>query len=136
MPPNLLAALVEDLMDAGALDVTVTPALMKKGRPGHVVSVLSEPADAPKMSRLLLQRTTTLGVRMTRAARVIAERRIIEVETELGPARVKVKELNGEIVDFSPEYEDCRRLAALNGNDVRRVMQLVAEAAREQLLLP
>jgi uncharacterized protein (TIGR00299 family) protein len=133
MAPNMLAALCEDLMAAGALDVSVTPALMKKGRSGHLLTVMSAPDLVARLTDHLLRHSTTLGVRMTTVRRVLAERRIIEVQTQLGKARVKVKELGGEPIDVSPEYEDCRRIARESGKDVREVMRLVAETARRDL---
>jgi uncharacterized protein (TIGR00299 family) protein len=129
MAPNLLAALAEDLMAAGALDVAVLPALMKKGRPGHLLTVLAEPSRAHDLAGLVLRGSTTLGVRMTPAARLVAGRRVVEVETGRGRVRVKVKELDGRAVDVAPEYEDCRRL----GGDLAAVMRLAAEAARREL---
>ena len=136
MPPNQVAALAEDLMAAGALDVTVTPALMKKGRPGHLLRVLVDPSRAAPMTQQLLLRSTTLGLRVTQAGRVIAARRLVEVETELGRARVKVKEVGGKPVDLTPEYEDCRRLARESGLDLRRVTRLVERTARDRLGIP
>ena len=133
MAPNVLAALCEDLMAAGALDVTVTPALMKKGRSGHLLKVMSAPELVARLTDHLLRHSTTLGVRMTNVQRVLAQRRILEVHTSLGTARVKVKEMGGEPIDVSPEYEDCRRIARETGKDVRHVMRLVAEAARREL---
>jgi hypothetical protein len=133
MAPNLLAALCEDLMAAGALDVTVTPALMKKGRSGHLVTVMAPPDLVARLTDDLLRHSTTLGVRLTNVQRVLAGRRMIEVQTSLGTARVKVKEIGGEPVDVSPEYEDCRRIARETGQDVGRVMRLVAETARREL---
>ncbi|HEY4866032.1 MAG TPA: nickel pincer cofactor biosynthesis protein LarC [Candidatus Dormibacteraeota bacterium] len=129
MAPNLLAALTEDLLAAGALDVTITPVLMKKGRPGQQLSVLADPARAQELARMVMARSTTLGLRMTPATRLLAGRRVIEVETGMGRVRVKVKELEGRPVDVAPEYEDCRRL----GGDVAVVMRLAAEAARREL---
>jgi len=133
MAPNVLAALCEDLMAAGALDVTVTPALMKKGRSGHLLKVMSAPELVARLTDHLLRHSTTLGVRMTNVQRVLAQRRILEVHTSLGTARVKVKEMGGEPIDVSPEYEDCRRIARETGQDVRHVMRLMAEAARREL---
>ena len=133
MAPNVLAALCEDLMTAGALDVTVTPALMKKGRSGHLLTVMASPELVARLTDDLLRHSTTLGVRLTNVQRVLAGRRIVEVQTSLGMARVKVKEIGGEPVDVSPEYEDCRRIARETGHDVRRVMRLVAETARREL---
>src|SRR3989440_2601804 len=133
MAPNLIAALTEDLMAAGALDVTVVPALMKKGRPGHVLTVMSPPELVARLSDHLLRHSTTLGLRLTPVQRVIAGRMVIEVTTPIGSARVKVKELDGKPVDVAPEYEDCRRIARERGIDLREVMRVVAESARRQV---
>jgi uncharacterized protein (DUF111 family) len=129
----MLAALCEDLMAAGALDVSVTPALMKKGRAGHLLAVMATPDMVAGLTDHLLRHSTTLGVRMTTAQRVIAQRNIIEVQTPLGVARVKVKEMGGKAIDVAPEYEDCRRLARETGKDTRDVMRIVAEAGRRAL---
>jgi uncharacterized protein (DUF111 family) len=133
MAPNLIAPLSEDLMEAGALDVSVTPTLMKKGRPGHFITVISPPELAARLADHLLRHSTTLGVRMTSAQRVIAHRRTVEVRTHLGLVRVKVKEIAGQTVDASPEYEDCRRISRETGLDLRDVMRATAEAARKEL---
>jgi len=133
MAPNLIAALTEDLMAAGALDVTVVPALMKKGRPGHVLTVMSPPELVARLSDHLLRHSTTLGLRLTPVQRVIAGRMVIEVTTPIGSARVKVKELDGKPIDVAPEYEDCRRIARERGIDLREVMRVVAESARRQV---
>jgi len=133
MAPNLVAAMCEDLMEAGALDVSVTPALMKKGRAGHLITVMSAPELVARLTEHLLLHSTTLGVRMTTAQRVTAQRRIIEIQTPLGSARVKVKELGGRAVEVAPEYEDCRRISRQTGRDLRDVMRLVADAARQEL---
>ena len=133
MAPNLIAALCEDLMSAGALDVSITPVLMKKGRPGHLLSLMTTPDLTAKLTDHLLRHSTTLGVRVTKADRIIADRRVIDVQTGLGPIRVKVKELGGKAVDATPEYEDCRRIARETGRDLRDVMRLATAAARNQL---
>jgi uncharacterized protein (DUF111 family) len=133
MAPNLIAALSEDLMAAGALDVSVTPSLMKKGRPGHLLRVMSSPELVARLSDHLLRHSTTLGMRLTPAARVIAERRTIEVKTAIGVARVKIKVIDGEPIDLAPEYEDCRRISRETGRDLHEVMRLFADAARAQL---
>jgi uncharacterized protein (TIGR00299 family) protein len=133
MAPTLIAALCEDLMAAGALDVSVVPAVMKKGRPGHVLSVMATPDMAARLTDHLLRHTTTLGVRITKPDRVIAQRRIIEVQTVFGIAHAKVKELDGKAIDVTPEFEDCRRLARESGQDLRVVMRAVTDAARFEL---
>jgi uncharacterized protein (DUF111 family) len=121
------------LMAAGALDVTVTPALMKKGRLGQVVAVMVDAQHVAILSEKLLRDSSTLGVRLSPVNRVLAGRRVQEVKTSIGAARVKIKELGGKVVDVAPEYEDCRRLARESGRTLRDVMRIVAEEAREQL---
>ena len=133
MAPNLLAALVEDLLAAGALDVTVTPILMKKGRAGHQLAVMSSPDALGRLTDHVLKGSTTLGVRLFPVSRVIAGRRIVLVHTEFGDAHAKVKEFGGKAIDVAPEYEDCRRLARDTGRDVAEVMRVVAAAARRDL---
>ena len=129
----LIAALSEDLMAAGALDVSITPALVKKGRPGHLLKVMSSPGLVARLSDHLLRHSTTLGMRLTPATRVVAERRIIEITTALGAARVKVKMIGGRHVDVAPEFEDIRRISRETGRDLGEVMRLFADAARAQL---
>jgi uncharacterized protein (DUF111 family) len=106
---------------------------MKKGRPGHLLQVMSSPELVARLSDHLLRHSTTLGMRLTPARRVVAERRILEVSTGLGTARVKVKMIGGNHVDVAPEYEDCRRISRETGRDLREVMRLFADAARAQL---
>jgi uncharacterized protein (TIGR00299 family) protein len=133
MAPNLIAALCEDLMALGALDVSVLPAVMKKGRPGYVLAVMATSDTAALLTDHILRHSTTLGVRLTNADRVIAQRRMIEVNTEFGVARAKVKEIGGRAIDVAPEYEDCRRMARESGRDLSVVMRAVTTAARKEL---
>ena len=133
MAPNVIAALSEDLMAMGALDVTVTPVVMKKGRPGHAVTVMAPPELVAGLSDHLLRHSTTFGMRIASAQRVVAARRTVEVKTRFGTARAKVKEVGGRAVAAAPEYEDCRRLAREQGVALAEVMAAVAEAARAEV---
>lgn len=133
LAPNLVAALVEDLMAAGALDVSVTPALMKKGRPGHLLAVICDPSRAAALAQLVLRGSSSFGLRLARSGRVMAARRTIDIESGFGRVRVKVKELDGGAVDAVPEYEDCRRAARESGVETSRVMAAAAAAARREL---
>ena len=128
-----LASLVEDLMAAGALDVTITPALMKKGRPGHILSAMTQPGRAPALAALILGRSPALGLRVTRSARIIAARREVRVTLPSGQVRVKVKEMEGHAVEVSAEYDDCRRIASGAGLDVRTVMRQAETMARREV---
>jgi hypothetical protein len=135
LAPNQLAALCEDLLEAGALDVATTPVVMKKGRAGHRVTVMVEPSMTQRLSTMLLERSSTLGVRATRAERVMAGRRVITVPTRYGEVRVKVKELGGIAQDVAAENDDVRAAARAHNADPRRVARSAERVARDQLEL-
>ncbi len=132
LPPNELAALSEDLLGAGALDVATAPLWMKKGRAGQQLTVMCDPDATGALVDLVLRRSTALGVRVQRADRIVAGREFLAVRVRGHEVRVKVKLLDGRPVDVAPEYEDCRAL----GGDVREVIREAAAAARSQLDLP
>jgi uncharacterized protein (TIGR00299 family) protein len=119
--PQVLAYSAERLLEAGALDVTLEPIVMKKGRPGSLLRVIARPADREKLAELIFAETSTLGVRVYAAERRVRARSFAEVETRYGKVRVKV---TGE-GDFAPEYEDCRKLAMESGVALKLV---IAEA--------
>jgi len=98
-----------------------------------VLAIMATPDTVALLTDHVLRHSTTFGVRITKADRVIAQRRTIEVRTAFGVARAKVKEIGGKPVDVAPEYEDCRRLAKESGRDLRAVMRAVSEAARIEL---
>ena len=126
--PELLGYAMERLFEAGALDVYFTPIQMKKNRPGTLLGVIAPPARAGQLAALVLAETTTLGVRMHRATRLIAERRRVTVETPYGPVRIKQKLLDGRAVG-APEYEDCARLARTHGVPLAEVYRAAIRTA-------
>lgn len=130
MTGEALGWLMDRLLDAGALDVTYAPLHMKKNRPGTLLSVLAAPDNAQQLAALLLRESGTLGVRMRHEERMKAGRRSEEIETPLGTVRVKLKLIGGAVVAISPEYEDCRALAAHHDLPVEVVMARVTHAAR------
>jgi pyridinium-3,5-bisthiocarboxylic acid mononucleotide nickel chelatase len=109
--PEHTAYLAQRLLEAGALDAFVTPVLMKKGRPAHVVTVLSPPALAGALGDLLLNESSTLGVRRRLETRWVLAREVRLVNTAHGEVRVKVATRPDGRRTYAPEYEDCARLA-------------------------
>ena len=127
---EVLGYAMERLFEAGALDVWFTPAQMKKNRPAVVLSVLARPDEAQPLAQLILQATSTLGVRASPPLeRMMADRRTREVETPWGPVRVKEKWLAGERAAVSPEYEDCARIAREQSVPLLTVMDAARRAA-------
>ncbi len=121
--PQVLGYAQERLLEAGALDVTLTSLLMKKNRPGTLLRVIARPEDRERLAAIMFSETSTLGLRMYEAERRVQARQVREVETPYGRVRVKVSESG----DFAPEYDDCLRLAREHGVALKKVM---AEAAR------
>ena len=107
MNPEFYEHLMDRLFRKGALDVSFAPLQMKKNRPGTLLRVIAEEMDAELLTELILQESTTLGVRSYSVKRKKLPREVREVETRYGKVRVKV---SGE-VRFQPEYDDCRRIA-------------------------
>jgi len=119
--PQILGYATERLLADGALDVTVQPLLMKKDRPGNLLTVIAKPEDREKMAQLIFQETSTLGLRIYAAERRVQSRMWSDVETPYGTVRVKV---SGD-GNYAPEYEDCRALAMQAGVALKNV---IAEA--------
>lgn len=111
MSPQHMELLVERLFQAGALDVWLTPIVMKKGRPATMVSALSPFASRRAMESALIENSTTLGVRITPVDRTKAERRFETITTRWGDVAIKLRGWNGRVIDVAPEYDDCLRLA-------------------------
>ncbi|MHB8733684.1 MAG: nickel pincer cofactor biosynthesis protein LarC [Terriglobales bacterium] len=116
MNPEFFGHLVEQGLAAGALDVYAVPAQMKKSRPGLLLTLLARPADAARLTQLLLAETTTLGVRVQETERVVLERSWSQVATRFGAIRVKVAGNNAH-----PEFEDCRAAAQRHGVPLKQV---------------
>ena len=129
--PQLLGYLMERLMEAGALDAGLTPLLMKKGRPGQRLTVVCELDQRAKLTECILRESSTLGVRFTVVERDELSREIVTVQTELGPVRVKIARLADEVVNISPEYEDCAALARRLDVSLKRVLSAATVAAHQ-----
>jgi uncharacterized protein (TIGR00299 family) protein len=125
MNPEFYDYLMERLFQGGALDVSLSPVMMKKNRPGTLLRVIAEERDAERLSELILRESTTLGVRNYPVGRKKLPREVREVETRFGKVRVKV---SGDL-RFQPEYDDCRKIAREKGVPIQEVY---AEAMKKR----
>ena len=128
--PQVFGYVMDRLLEEGALDAFGMPVQMKKNRPGTLLTVLSKPEDAGKLTQLIFTETTTLGVRRRDEMRQTLARRWENVGTRWGNVRIKIASMNGTVTNYAPEYEDCRRIAAEHHVPLKQVMQ---EAARAYL---
>jgi pyridinium-3,5-bisthiocarboxylic acid mononucleotide nickel chelatase len=133
MNPEWYGHLADRLFAQGALDVTMAPLLMKKGRPGTLLSVLIRPEDVEVALDTLFSESTTLGVRMAELTRRTLPRKSEVVETPFGDVRVKLAFHRGSVRSVAPEYDDCRTAAVSHGVPLRRVYAAAVAAAANSL---
>jgi len=127
--PELAGELTGALFREGALDVSITPALMKKGRPGFLLTVLCPVGEEERFALAILRRSSSFGVRWQKKNRLILDRRVIEVETPHGKIKIKVGSWKGEVFHKSPEYESCRELAEARNVTFQEVYSQALAAA-------
>jgi pyridinium-3,5-bisthiocarboxylic acid mononucleotide nickel chelatase len=133
MNPQFYDHIMETLFTAGARDVFLTPIIMKKQRPGIVLSVLGTPDKIDELTKTIFRETTTLGVRICEIQkRNVAEREIRSVSTVWGEARVKIRKWDGETT-VMPEYDDCKRIAKERGLPIHIIWEGLLKEAKNQL---
>ncbi len=135
MSPQLYEPLVDRLLEAGALDVFLTPVVMKRGRPGVVVTVLGPPDRLEALAGLLFQETSTIGVRWSTRERSRLEREMLTLPTAYGAVSFKVSRLGGRVVTITPEFSEVVRIARQKSLPVREVLDQ-ARADGRRLLAP
>lgn len=123
MNPQVYDYLIEKLMSRGAHDVYLTPIIMKKGRPGILLSVLTDESQFDAILDAVFRETTSIGVRIREVRRKKLDREIREVETIYGKVRIKVSRRGPEIFSATPEYDDCRKIAEEKKVPLKQVME-------------
>jgi len=132
--PEILSYVVDRLISNGALDAWTAPISMKKNRDGVLLSVLSTPELDSKLRDIISRETTTLGIRAHTVKRFASRRENIVVRTEIGLIPVKLRYINGEPSDLSPEYEVCRKIAMERQLPLKDVMDIARYHAKKQLI--
>jgi pyridinium-3,5-bisthiocarboxylic acid mononucleotide nickel chelatase len=132
MTPELLAHAANALREAGALDVWLSQALMKKGRPGVVLHVLATAADRERLTSTVFLETTTFGLRVVPCERAYVEERRESVKIGKLKVNVRLSFVAGRLASVSPEYEDVRRVATAVGRPARVVYEAAQSAARSR----
>ena len=122
MSPQIYGYFAERALAAGALDVFSTPAQMKKNRPGLLVTILCEPENVARLIDLVFRETTTIGVRTHEVRRKTLEQGICARGDGVRRMRVKLSRMNGSLLNATPEYEDCQRIAAERSVPLKQVI--------------
>jgi uncharacterized protein (TIGR00299 family) protein len=133
MTPQLYEPLMDRLFEAGALDVTLTPVIMKRSRPGTVLTALCAPDRVGELSRVLFEESSTIGVRWTEMSRARLAREMVTITTAYGALPAKVSRLGGRIVTVTPEFADVVRIAREKSVPVREVLEQARADARRQV---
>jgi uncharacterized protein (TIGR00299 family) protein len=127
--PELLSYVADRLMAAGASDVYRAPVQMKKGRTGIQLTILCPLSKAEELRRMVFAETTTLGLRYREEQKFELARRFVSVDTQWGEIRIKIGMLDdGKIVNYAPEFEDCRLVAERYEVPLKQVMQVAVAA--------
>jgi hypothetical protein len=126
MSPQIYGYFAEKALAAGALDVFSSPAQMKKNRPGLLVTLLAESANVSRLIDLVFRETTTIGVRTYETRRKTLDREFVPVETPFGNVRIKISRMNGSVLNATPEYDDCQRIATARGIPLKQVLASAA----------
>ena len=133
MSPQLYEPLMDRLFEAGALDVFLTPVVMKRSRPGTVLTALCPPERVGDLSRVLFEESSTIGVRWSEVARARLEREMVTIPTAYGALPFKVSRLGGRVVTVTPEFAEVVRVAREKSLPVREVLDQARADARRQL---
>lgn len=121
--PQMFEHVVDRLFAAGALDVFLTPVIMKRGRPGIKLTVVVTPDKQVDCQQIVFAETTSIGLRYYTVRRKVLDREIVPVETDFGTVRVKIARDMGAIANLAPEYRDCVAAAQAKGVPLKQVWQ-------------
>ena len=128
MNPQIFGVVMDTLLAEGALDVFYTPVQMKKNRPGTLLSIIAPPTAREKLTTIVFRETTTIGVRYREMTRECLERDNRTVSTPFGDVRFKIARRDGEIMNASPEFDDCVNLAKRHGRPIKDIQAAAIKA--------
>lgn len=117
--------LIEKLLKNGALDVSLFQGIGKKGRPVFKIEAIIPDYKLKEICEVIFKESTTIGLRYRREKRIVLKREIKEIDTELGKIKIKISYYNGEKVNITPEFEDCKRISEEKNIPLKKVYQII-----------
>ena len=126
--PEVIAYAIDKLLTAGVVDAWITPIIMKKGRPAFLLSALCTEINKTAVEDVVFAETSSIGVRWQQIRRTVADRSMVDVQTEWGTVGVKVAERDGQVINVAPEFGDCRHLAEKSGAPLKKIYQAALQA--------
>ena len=132
MNPEFFPHLIDRIIKSGARDAFIVPAIMKKGRSGCILKVISPYNKMEEIKKIIFEETTTFGLRYYKVRRDVLEKEVRKVKTKYGEINVKIGYYNGKVVSVSPEYEDCKRIADENNLPLKKIYEDAKIALKKQ----
>lgn len=131
--PEIYPFVMEKLLEAGAMDVWITPIVMKKGRSAINLNVLCNQKKSEEMIQIIFEETTTIGVRTYGVTKVMMDRKTITLQTPYGAVSFKSILRDGKEIKCKPEFEDCKKIAIDHNMPLTKVYDTVKEIYRDRL---
>lgn len=133
MSGEIYSYLFPKLLTAGAKDVYLTNIMMKKNRPAQKLTVLTTEARRKELEEIIFKETTTLGIRRREVERSCLQRKYLELDSTMGKVTIKAAYYQGELIKYSPEYEECKEIAEKERVRLQDVYDLLKKEAAEKL---
>jgi len=133
MSGEVYSYLFPELLKAGAKDVYLTNIMMKKNRPAQKLTVLTTEEKQKELEEIIFRETTTLGIRHRQVERSCLQRKYFELDSTVGKVTIKAAYYEGELIKFSPEYEECKKIAARERVRLQDVYDLIKKEAAEKI---
>lgn len=133
MSGEIYSYLFPKLLEAGAKDVYLTNIMMKKDRPAQKLTVLTAADKQKELEEIIFKETTTLGIRHRQVERSCLQRKYFELDSTVGKVTIKAAYYEGDLIKYSPEYEECKQIAARERVRLQDVYDLLKKEAAEKL---
>ena len=133
MSGEIYSYLFPKLLKAGAKDVYLTNIMMKKNRPAQKLTVLTAAEKRKELEQIIFKETTTLGIRNRQVERSCLQRKYLDLDSTVGMVTIKAAYYEGELIKYSPEYEECRKIAEREKIRLQDVYDLLKREAAEKL---
>ncbi len=132
MSSEIYSYLYEKLLSQGALDVYTESIFMKKNRPAYKISILCKEGELNKFIELLLEETSTFGVRYQKLNKAMLDRSFDKIKTKYGEIQIKLGYLNGKLIKVTPEYEYCKIMANKENIPIKKVFDEINSIINEK----
>ena len=134
MSCEIYSYLFEKVLNEGALDVYAQSIYMKKNRPAYKISILVEEKELQKFTRIILEETSTFGVRYNKYNRCKLDRKLIDIDTKYGTIKFKLGYYNGKLIKAKPEYEQCKDIAFNLNVPIKEIYDSINISINEEII--